>query len=161
MMARIMDSMRLSYLNCAMRRAAVAGGALSIVALAGAGCESGSAPAERIPATFPGMFLLQTIDGRALPTGIALIPSGTTMLVGFGYLSFELNPGQLTFSATGSASGTPVILGNFSPAYAAADSFSTEDGLRGRVWSDTAELLTTKATLGEHRWRYERPAATP
>ena len=155
-----MNPMRQSSLSRAVRRAGVSG-ALSLAALAPSGCESSSAPAERIPATFPGMFLLQTIDGKVLPTGIALVPSGTTLLVGFGDLSFESNPGQLTFSATGSASGTPVILANFSPAYAVGDSFSTDDGLRGRVWGDTAELLTAKAIFGEHRWRYLRPAATP
>jgi len=102
------------------------------------------------PRTFGGSYTIRTIDDAGLPTSIVTSFGGQTMSVQQGELTFSAT--QFALHITG-----PLSPGDNRITISTVDSLQSGYGVRGRVWKDSAEILTNVYTLmGTHRFRFIR-----
>jgi hypothetical protein len=110
------------------------------------------------PRTFVGSYTIRTIDDAALPTSIVTSFGGQTMSVQQGDLTFSETQFALRVAGPLGDGGNPVTLstgGDYT--VTAVDSLQTGYGVLGRVWKDSAEVVTSVYTLmGLHRFRFIR-----
>jgi hypothetical protein len=115
-------------------------------------------PIAGSPRTFVGSYTVRTIDDAGLPTSIVTSFGGQTMSVQQGDLTFSETQFELRIAGPLGGGGNPVTLstgGDYT--VTAVDSLQTGYGVRGRVWKDSAEVLTSVYTLmGSHRIRFIR-----
>ena len=113
-------------------------------------------PIAEPPRTFVGSYTIRTIDDAGLPTSIVTSFGGQTMSVQQGELTFSETEFALRIAGPLGDGGNPVTLstgGDYT--VTAVDSLQTGYGVRGRVWKDSAEVVTSVYTLmGTHRFRF-------
>lgn len=111
---------------------------------------------------FSGRFGLIQIDGDPLPVIYIDAFVGDTVQLESGELSFDAVALAFSASGPGSSANSTVHYTTAAPYVVVGDSFHTvatftpAAGFHGRVWGDTAELLTPPQNFGEHRWRFVR-----
>ena len=110
------------------------------------------------PRTFGGSYTIRTIDDAGLPTSIVTSFGGQTMSVQQGELTFSATQFALYITGPLGAGENPVTIATSGPyTVTAVDSLQTGYGVQGRVWKDSAEILTSVYTLmGTHRFRFIR-----
>ena len=115
-------------------------------------------PIAGSPRTFVGSYTARTIDDAGLPTSIVTSFGGQTMSVQQGDLTFSETQFALRIAGPLDDGDYPVTLGTSGDyTVTAVDSLQTGYGVRGRVWKDSAEVVTNVYTLmGTHRFRFIR-----
>ena len=110
------------------------------------------------PRIFGGSYTIRTIDDAGLPTSIVTSFGGQTMSVQQGELTFSATQFALHITGPLSPGDNPITISTVGPyTVTAVDSLQSGYGVRGRVWKDSAEILTSVYTLmGTHRFRFIR-----